>query len=145
MLSTVIVSGPAPASTRWWRRREPGPGTGRTAGCMRFLCSHRVQCWALWARREEKLWLVLIALLFSWAHHLKIHSQLGMELPNEAIETAITVPLLFWIGFSICQRTVTAFAVRSVLCNVMKDVLTFWDTNPHRHQSVTWHLCVWEE
>lgn len=105
MLSTVIVSGLASASTRWWRRREPGPGIGRPAGRTHFLCSHRVQCWALWARKQEKLWLVVIALSLSSTHHLKTHSQLGMVLPNETGKTVITVPLpLLWVGFSICKR-----------------------------------------
>lgn len=105
MLSTVIVSGLASASTRWWRRREPGPGIGRPAGRMRFLCSHRVQCWPLWARKQEKLWLALIALSISSTHHWKTHSQLCMVFPNETVKTAITAPLpLFWVGYSMCKR-----------------------------------------
>ena len=53
--------GGSSASTRWWRWREPGSGTSRPAEPGRFLYSHRVPCWVLWAGRQEKHWLVLIA------------------------------------------------------------------------------------
>lgn len=107
MLSTVIVPGLASASTHWWRRREPGPGIDRPTGRTRFLCSHRVQCWRLWARKQEKLWLALIALSPSSTHYLKTNIQLYMELPNETVKTAITKPLLlFGVGYTMGLRNI---------------------------------------
>lgn len=61
-LDSHCVRAPSSASTSWWWRREPGSGIGRPGGRARCPCSHRAQCWALWAgNKKKKLPLVAIA------------------------------------------------------------------------------------